>query len=138
MQLTIDDRRHYENPGVGRAEAHKWLAALRRHCAEQRQPFVDLTDDPAYAWRGYICGHRLARDIIGTGVTGFQARFLNALEPNRQSLALPAPYGQHRFDFVVLRRDGSAVRLHPGGSAETKPIVGRLDEWLLENRASTP
>ncbi len=109
MQLTMDDRRHYENPGVRRAEAHKWLAALRRHCAEQGLPFVDLTDDPAVAWRGYICSHRLVQDIIGTGVTRFQARFLSALEPNRESLALPAPYGQHRFDFVVLRTNGSAL-----------------------------
>ena len=47
-------------------------------------------------------------EFIGPGVVGFQAWFLDAKEPNRESLDLPGRFGDYRFDFVVRRVDGTA------------------------------
>ena len=61
------------------------------------------------------------------------------MEPNRKSLGLPGPFGVWRFDFVGLRTDGAAVRLHPSQGSEAKPIDGVLSTWRLDEvRASTP
>ena len=89
----------------------------------------DLTYEEG--WRNYLACHPYAREIIGEGVVGFDARFLNALEPNRDKLNLPGNFGQHRFDFVVHRVDGTCVRLHPSGRREAKPVVGDVDQWKI-------
>ena len=96
----------------------------------------DLTNEEG--WRNYLACHPYAREIIGEGVAGFDARFLNALEPNRDKLNLPGNFGQHRFDFVVHRVDGTAVRLHPSEKQDGKPVFGRLEDWEIGTRAPTP
>ena len=96
----------------------------------------DLTNEEG--WRNYLACHPHAREIIGEGVAGFDARFLNALEPNRDKLNLPGNFGQHRFDFVVHRVDGTAVRLHPSEKFDGKVIIGSLAAWEFGARAPTP
>ena len=82
--------------------------------------------------------------IIGMGVICFEARYLDALEPNRRKMNLPGPgghdglLGQRRFDFVVHRVDGTCVRLHPSGRREAKPVVGDVDDWMIGARARIP
>ena len=134
--LVADDIYHFRT-AVGTKRAHRWLVETRAAAARTRQEVVDLTADPK--WREYVCSHPHAREIIGSGVVSFEGRFLSGLEPNRAQLALPPPYGHHRFDFVAVRADGTACRLHPGGKADAKPIVGLLKDWAMtDTGASTP
>ena len=79
---------------------------------------MDLSFDEDFDWRGYVCQHPLAQEIVGPGISKFEGRFLNSLECNRHALRLPQPLGNQRFDFVALRTDGSAVRMHPSKKAE--------------------
>ncbi len=84
--------------------------------------YEDLTDCWDFDWKAYIAQHKDCDDIIGEGVVGFEFRFINVVDPNRR---------QYRGDFVVRRKDGTAVRLHPGCAGETIPIVGPLSQWLI-------
>ena len=89
-------------------------------------------------WRCYMCSHPKAREIIGTGVVRFEARFLNSVEPNHAELGLPEPYGKHRFDFVALRADGSACRLHPSQRRDALPVQGLYADWLIGGAPGAP
>ena len=89
-------------------------------------------------WRNYIANHAHSRDITGPGVVGFDARFIDALDPNREALNLPGRFGLHRFDFVVHRVDGTACRLHPGEKQDGKLVHGRVQNWRFHARAPTP
>ena len=123
----------------GYKKAHAWLARVRYQCAHAGVESVDLSDDPR--WREYICSHPMARKIIHTGITDFEGRFLNGRECNAVQLGLPPPYGQHRFDFVAWRNDGTACRLHPSQKNDALPVEGRLLDWVLSPprpSASTP
>jgi len=115
--------------------AHDWLHATRDTAARQATEAIDLSGHPL--WRTYVCSHPKAREIISSGIVRFEGRFLNSAEPNRQVLCLPAPYGDYRFDFVAVRKAGSAARLHPGGRRDAEVVVGRYQDWLLPG-ASTP
>ena len=119
----------------GHKRAHAWLAQERHRCAHTNVESVDLSDSPQ--WRKYVCSHPQAREIIHTGITHFEGRFLNVRECNAARLALPAPYGHLRFDFVAWRNDGTACRLHPGGKNDALPVWGRLQDWVTDS-ASTP
>jgi len=100
---------------------------------------MDLSFAEDFDWRDYVCNHSTAQTIVGPGIWKFEGRFVNTLEPNRKSHGLLGPFGVWRFDFVALRTDGTAVRLHPSQGNEAKPIHGVLSTWRLhEVRASTP
>ena len=118
--------------------AHAWLSQLRADCANQAREVVDLSEDPR--WREYICSTGKAREIIGQGITHFEAGFCNSLEPNRGALRSPPPFGEQRFDFIVVRGDGTACRLHPSKANDATPTIGRLADWVItpSPTASTP
>lgn len=137
--------------GGMRKEAHRWLAHLRKHCAEAGMEAIDITHGlpqgvapPDHAptlvfeWQRYLCMHPQAAFLVATGVTMFEGRFLNSREPNARQLQLPAPYGSYRFDFLAHRSDGLCVRLHPSQSADAQAVVGELAAWTLDRRAPTP
>ena len=131
--LTLDDISSWRG-NITCKRAHDWLHATRDKAARQPTESIDLSEHPL--WRTYICSHPKAREIILNGIVRFEGRFLNSLEPNRQVLCLPAPYGEHRFDFVAVRKDGTAARLHPGSRRDAEVVVGRYQDWLLPD-AST-
>ena len=64
----------------------------REACATNGDELVDLTDGDQ-PWRGYLAAHAHAYVIIGMGVIRFEARYLDALEPNRRKMNLPGPGG---------------------------------------------
>ena len=97
---------------------------------------VDLTH--AAGWRHYLACHAEARRIIGPGVVGFEGRFLDFLEPNKDKLNLPGRYGKQRFDFVVHRVGGTACRMHPGEKVDAKLVFGLVQDWRYGARAPTP
>ena len=132
--LTLDDISSWR-ANVTCKRAHDWLHATRDTAARQPTECIDLSGHPL--WRTYVCSHPKAREIISSGIVRFEGRFLNSAEPNRQVLCLPAPYGDYRFDFVAVRKDGSAARLHPGSRRDAEVVVGRYQDWLLPG-ASTP
>ena len=121
--------------GYSTKRANAWLKELRTECAYRGREAIDLSDDPQ--WREYIASHPKAREIIGQGIVQFEARFLNCVDPNRESLNLPPPFGEQRFDFIAVRGDGTACRLHPSRSNDAIPTEGRLAWWTLTPLAPT-
>ena len=111
-------------PPVGRDAANMHLKRLR---TQVESDWMDLTHDPQESWwKGYVRNHNQARAIIGHGVITFGfLRMRHVLDP---STADRRP----REDFVVVRVDGGATRLHPhkGKIKEMVPIFGRLEDWL--------
>ena len=116
--------------------AHQWLPQHRANAAHRGMEVMDLSDSPT--WRPYVCSHPKAREIIGEGIVRFEGRFLRSVEPNHVQLGLPPPFGQHRFDFIAVRGDGRACRMHPGARRDAEIIVGLYDSWLMQPSASTP
>ncbi len=111
--------------GIGHKKANAWLKAER--AAATPDQFVDLTEK--YDWPAYIAHHAEAERIIGSGVCRFG--FLLMSDVRDPSVKEEGPRG----DFIVLRSDNTAVRLHPhggGGSKkkEAQPIFGLLQHWL--------
>ena len=112
------------------------MAGLRADAAHDAIEAIDLSDNAD--WRHYVCSHPKAREIIGAGIVKFEGRFLHSVEPNHRQLGLPEPYGQKRFDFVALRGDGEACRMHPGCRRDAEIAQGRYEAWLIPPSASTP
>ena len=138
--LLSRDRIHSRHRD-GRMEAHKWLSDLRARAAEAGQESVDC--DGLFDWRAYVSCHPMAIDIIGEGIVKFEGRFLKSKEPHASKLVHHGELAAHRFDFIAHRRDGSAIRMHPGSSKDAALVRGFLYEWCLhattgDDRASTP
>jgi len=131
------DITRFRGPPI-RKLAHKWLHDLREKLAQEETEVIDLTDNKEYDWKKYVCSHHMAHMLVGTGIARFSGRFLNSIEPNWQKLALPGKFGKNRWDFIIERIDGSAVRLHPSANREAFPVEGSLAEWVYGTRASTP
>jgi hypothetical protein len=98
---------------VGAATANKFLKELRDGTAWS----VDLTDGP-FNWKGFLATRQDFADVVGNGVIRFAFdRFEDMLDHNY--------HGAPRGDFVVVRADLSAVRLHPAKhNPQPKPIYG--------------
>ena len=102
---------------------------------------MDLTHSEAFDWRTYVCLHEDANTIVGPGVVRFEVRFLTGREPNGHRLVatLGQQWAFRRCDFVVHRADGTHARLHPDGNGEeANVVIGNLNEWITDARASTP
>ena len=71
---------------------------------------------PPFHWQAYLAMHPSARAIFRSDVIGFPCEVSPVTEPNAAKL----PGLTLRVDFVCLRADGSAVRLHPSRGAEAQ------------------
>ena len=109
---------------VGHKRAHDVLSKLRTDMSSKCKPGCpsailehtkDLSSGEIFDWRNYVANHPESDLIIGTGITAFQAMFLEHSTDKNMGMA--------RFDFVVTRTDGSSVRLHPSASKHGKPVV---------------
>ena len=89
---------------------------------------LDLTKNNFFAWPHYLAAHAEAENIIGTGVVGFG--FLRLEDVHDPSMH-PRNFVP-REDFVAVRADGTAVRLHPHAGFEAAPVYGRLWHWALK------
>ena len=64
----------------------------------------------------YLAHHPQASEIFRSPITAFRAEVFDEKYPNSGKMgATPL-----RVDFVCIRADGSAVRLHPGKTTEAK------------------
>ena len=128
-----DARLHHQlTSRVARKRAHGWLRQLRLQASDGAQVVeeaVDLTDDQAYDWRGYVANHPQCEDIVGPGIIHFEFRFINSVEHNTESQGHDLPV--YRADFIAHRVDGSAARVHPSSSQEAQVVVGTLAQWRL-------
>ena len=104
---------------VGRKKAHHFLADWRdRH--EHLGPNVtqDLTDGDEFNWQAYLGQHPDRGLIFDHGrlrVDGFGIRQIAWIYDTNKSKA--------RVDFVALRSDRTAIRLHPSSNLEAKPVL---------------
>jgi len=74
-----------------------------------------LTDERKMPWTHFVAYHPDAMQIVGsTGVAMFVGAFLRCYDANMR---------QPRWDFVCIRCDGSAVRLHPSAKAYGTPCL---------------
>ena len=122
---------------MNHTRANVWLKKFRENTDNDKE-VLDLTDRPEFDWRGYIAHHKHAADIVGPGITGFA--FLTLVDTRDPSVKSVRP----RNDFMALRADGSAVRLHPhkgNNPAAATPIHGFTADWVKsspDEPAQTP
>ena len=67
--------------------------------------------------------------VIGTGVVRFEFRFVNSQDKNQK---------QNRCDFVVIRSDGTAARLHPSQNSDARPVIGSVELWQIDTPVQPP
>ena len=88
---------------------------------------------PDFHWRAYLGGHDHADDIFGSqGITDFFAEAFPDKVHNKKNMANLGLITL-RVDFVVTRRGGSAVRLHPSERKEAAIAASTLEGWRLGN-----
>jgi hypothetical protein len=70
-----------------------------------------------FPWQSYVACHENALMIIGTGVTGATAEFIEGTKDSNRD-------GWARLDFVIYRSDRTYCRLHPGARKvnDAKPL----------------
>ena len=86
---------------------------------------VDLSQDE-FQWKKYLANRSddMLEKVVGPGVSGIVLRYVCTTDSNT---------GNHRFDFVVHRTDGLAVRLHPQSNGkDTIPILGDPSLWKID------
>ena len=109
---------------ISHKAAHKCLKECRAWMSDNeggvRYWEWDLTDGQ-FDWRRYLRHHPASVELICSGVTKFEVRFLSSWDHNMQ---------QPRCDFIVHRTDGTAARVHPSSTAPGQIVTGMLDEWL--------
>ena len=109
----------------GRAKANEVLKACREKLQNRCGDYIDLEAVPMFHWQAYVALHPNARAIFRSDVIGFLCEVFPEKEPNAPKLSGLTL----RVDFVCLRADGSAVRLHPSKGAEAKISEGSLESW---------
>jgi len=86
--------------------------------------FIDVREHTAWHWPAYLAGHPEASKVFRSPVVDFIAEVFPEKDP---STCNPSCL---RLDFVAIRKDGSAVRIHPHRhKKETKVAEGSLEEW---------
>lgn len=109
----------------GRAKANEILKECREKLQNRCGSYIDLEAVPLFHWQAYLAMHPSARAIFRSEVIGFLCEVFPEKEPNASKL----PGMTLRVDFVCLRADNSAVRLHPSKGAEAKISEGNLESW---------
>ena len=106
-----------------------WLHKGARQELEHRIHIgPDIESDPAmrFSWQSYVAMHPQANDLVGPGITAFEANFIaGTTDPNRR--------GQPRLDFVIRHTDGGYWRLHPG----SKPSGDAVPRYFAPEIART-
>ena len=131
--VTTDDARKFFD---------RWRYAPRRNTVE----FQDLTDRRNFDWVSWIftAWSEQADQIVGEGIVSARIAFNQAVhDPNRVVLL--------RLELILVRVDGSRVRLYPGATvvifetpmrARAFPLDGpanpRAITWTLEEIQATP
>ena len=103
--LKVEDLIAMMNHLTGR-QARVHLNRIRNKAAFAGEEVRDLTCETW--WRRVIAPRPQYRGLRHRTLGGP----LRCYELNRRKLGLPPLYGEHRFDFVAVRTDGSAVPLH--------------------------
>ena len=109
----------------GRVRANEVLKACREELQNRCGGYIDFEKETRFHWQAYLAMHPSAQAIFSSAITGFLCETFPEKEPNAAKL----PGLNLRTDFVCLRADGSAVRLHPSKGAEAKIAVGNLESW---------
>ena len=108
---------------VRRANAH--LKAMRTEMYAAGQKWRRLDDDELV--KDYVCSRPDASELVAGGIQEVWATFLGSVDQNYR-LAPHVPV--QRFDWVLVREDNTAARIHPSSSSHGVAVHGRLDQWL--------
>ena len=103
LHLTIADVRAGTWSMVPK-KAHDALNHARTLFVRPDGEIIDMTEEANFDWKAYLACREDFEDVVGPGVVGFQCIRFPWIDPNTND---------KRVDFVVLRADGTAVRLHP-------------------------
>ena len=143
--LTQDDLNHWDaRHRVAKKRAHAHLSDMRREMDASGEDARRIDDDELVL--NYVRSRPDAQSLVGCGIHAVWARFLFSSDPNtrlphvpgRQFAGLETLAGSGaRFDWVLERVDGSAVRIHPSSNSHGAPVFGRLEQWLPPSDASS-
>ena len=108
--------------------AHNKLKELRSMYTDgQGDNTIEVLDlsHSDFPWREYLANRSdgMLAMIIGPGVIRFEFRFVNTWDKNTN---------QYRADFVVIRADGGAARLHPSQNSDAHPVIGSIELWRID------
>ena len=108
--------------------AHNKLKELRSMYTDgQGDNTIEVLDlsHSDFPWREYLANRSdgMLAMIIGPGVIRFEFRFVNSWDKNTN---------QYRADFVVIRADGGAARLHPSQNSDAHPVIGSIELWRID------
>ena len=108
--------------------AHNKLKELRSMYTDgQGDNTIEVLDlsHSDFPWREYLANRSdgMLATIIGPGVIRFEFRFVNSWDKNTN---------QYRADFVVIRADGGAARLHPSQNSDAHPVIGSIELWRID------
>ena len=96
---------------------------IAHHAAGDTDPGENAVKFP---WQPYVAVHPQANDLVGSGITSFEANFIaGTTDPNRS--------GQQRLDFVIRHTDGGYWRIHPG----SKPRLDAVPRYFTPADART-
>ena len=112
-------------PGLHSAlRAH--LQAVANH--SEQTPYQRLIEVPAtLPWREYIAYHDKCDVFIGPGIERFYLYFMPQVDRQKSR------HGQLRLNYVIERRDGSYILLHPGSKPrnDAQPIRLSQNEFQM-------
>jgi len=125
---------------VSKNRAHLHLSDQRREMHANGENWRSLDNDEII--RNYVCSRNDAEDLIGAGICAIWAVFLFSTDPNTRLPHVPGRrfgWNAARFDWILERVDGSAVRIHPGRGIHGTPVYGNLWHWPpLQDGYSAP
>ena len=84
--------------------------------------YVDVAELTSFNYIAYLAAHPQGAKIFRSPITAFLVQVFPEKDPSRADVGL-------RVDFVVMRQDGSAIRLHPHRSKEAQVTEGTLEAW---------
>jgi hypothetical protein len=117
-------RRSTPKAPPGKARANEALKECRDKLQNIPGRCIDVTAETCLHWSAYLANHPEANKIFRSPITGFFAETFPERDPSGRHVGL-------RVDYVCMRADGSAVRLHPHKDKEAKVVEGSLEEWRL-------
>ena len=105
----------------GRPSANQALKMCRERLQNTPGAYVDVTQETSFNWAAYLARHPERQKIFRSSITRFLAEVFPERDPSASCVGL-------RVDFVCVRADGTAVRLHPHKHKEAIIMEGRLED----------
>ena len=132
VTFSQEDVGRWKASAMGNKRANVWLKHFRETGDWDSTWWIDVTNHEEFKWQGFIANHSRAVDLVGPGLVSFGVIALTDVRDPSVTEVRP------RIDFMAVRADRTAVRLHPHARKEAEPIYGRPEQWEPSLHAVPP